>query len=259
MDRAYQRILIKRNKKKEHFFIVVGLLLAIVVLVYSLWLLRGIFRIQDIYIYGNHQIRNEEIRGLIKIKKGDRLFDTNLIDIYERLKAYPWVKDAKIRKELTGVVRIFVKEATPVALIQIKGRTYLVDGDGVLLEDIGETKTFFLPVIKGIDPVKERTTYKEALSFIRFISDKRLFLNTTGIEISGSRPEDIYVVIDGVQIIVGAGDYEVKMERLDFVRKEIIRRNISVNAIDLRFANKIIVKPETGSHGNGDVEKKALQ
>ncbi len=257
MSSAYQRIVRGKARKRQTLFIIIGGLIALLGLLYSLYLLRGVFKIRDIYIYGNQQLRVDEIRSLIKIKRGDRLFDTPLSELYERLRSNPWIKEARVRRELTGLVHISIKEASPAALLQFRGRTYLIDTDGVLLEDIGETKTFFLPIIKDIDPFKAKPAYREALSLIRFLIEKRPFENPSGLEISGSRPEEIYVVVDGVRIIIGSGDYEVKMGRLDLVRKEIIKRNIAVDTIDLRFANKIIVRPDEGKHRNNNVEKKA--
>jgi cell division protein FtsQ len=244
MSPTYQRILRDKNRKREVLFITIVGLIALLGILYCLYLLRGAFKIRDIYIYGNQKLRVDEIRSLINIRQGDELFGIPLREVYERLRSNPWIKEARLKKDLTGIVHISIREATPAALLQFRGRIYLVDTDGVLLEDIGETKTFFLPIIKGIDPIKNRPAYQEALSIVRFLDQKRPFPNPSGLEISGSRPEDIYVVVDGVRIIIGTGDYDLKMDRLDLVRKEVIKRNLSVDTIDLRFANKIIVRPE---------------
>ncbi len=42
---------------------------------------------------------------------------------------------------------------------------------------------------------------------------------------------------------MGAGDFERKLTDLQFVKEEIAKRNIRVEYIDLRFANRIVVKP----------------
>jgi cell division septal protein FtsQ len=63
------------------------------------------------------------------------------------------------------------------------------------------------------------------------------------IEITGTRPEDLSLKIDHIVIKVGRGDFEKKLERLEFVKDEIQKRNMQVATIDLRFANKIVVRP----------------
>ncbi len=61
--------------------------------------------------------------------------------------------------------------------------------------------------------------------------------------------------IDKIVIKVGKGDIEKKLERLEFVREEIQKRNMTVEYIDLRFANKIIVKPaQQENQGNATIE-----
>jgi cell division septal protein FtsQ len=45
--------------------------------------------------------------------------------------------------------------------------------------------------------------------------------------------------------VVGEGEYEDKLARLADIEKEIKDRNISVDYIDLRFANRVLVSPVT--------------
>ena len=49
--------------------------------------------------------------------------------------------------------------------------------------------------------------------------------------------------IDGMEIKVGEGSYEQKLARLFELIDEIRSRPIEVDYIDLRFANRVIVKP----------------
>ena len=58
-----------------------------------------------------------------------------------------------------------------------------------------------------------------------------------------SSPEDITLKVDSISIKVGAGDFDKKLERLEAIKDEIQKRNMTIEYIDLRFANKVIVKP----------------
>jgi cell division septal protein FtsQ len=42
---------------------------------------------------------------------------------------------------------------------------------------------------------------------------------------------------------VGAGDYKEKLQRLLELEEDIQRRQITVDYIDVRFANRVVVKP----------------
>jgi hypothetical protein len=47
----------------------------------------------------------------------------------------------------------------------------------------------------------------------------------------------------GILVRVGFGDYEQKLLKLEELKSEIDRRGIRASAIDLRFANRVVVTP----------------
>ena len=139
----------------------------------------------------------------------------------------------------------------PVALLMLEDKPFLIDGEGYVLEQLKEGTILLLPVIKGIDPVRDRETYAEAVKFVGVLHDGRVLSYKGDVEVSGQRPEDITLKVDNIVIKVGMGDFEKKLERLEFVRDEIRKRNMTVEYIDLRFANKIVVRPSNpDSRGN---------
>jgi cell division protein FtsQ len=196
--------------------------------------------VRDIVIMGNYHIKEEELMHLLKIKKGDRLFSVTNKELYNRLKKSPWVNDATVRKDLTGQISISIKEAIPLAILSISGANYLIDKDGKILEQIKYNSEFFLNIIK-VDP-DNKETYNEVIRLANLLHHGEFFTEGS-VEISGNRPEDIALKVDNILIKIGTGDYERKLERLRVVKKEVESRNVKVDYIDLRFADKIIVKP----------------
>ncbi|MCX8069112.1 MAG: FtsQ-type POTRA domain-containing protein [Thermodesulfovibrionales bacterium] len=243
MTKTNTRQSIKKHKKSTYVFFAFTAIFTLISLVFTIWWVKDLFIVKDIYIYGNQQLKSDDIRTIIKIKKGDKLFGFSLSELYKRLKTYPWIKEAEVRRELTGLLHIKIKEATPIAILNLKDKYYLIDIDGVILEEFSDTRAIFLPLFRDIDPSRHNPAYKEALAFVRFINEKKLFSNAGSIQIFGHRPEDLSMRIDNLTIKIGAGDFEKKLSRLDFVRQEMIKRNIPADTIDLRFSNKIIVKP----------------
>lgn len=232
----------KKEKKRLKFIIIL-----------TAFFLFGIFGVyffianyilaKEIVFIGNHHIKNGELMSLIKIKRGDKLFSVSGKELYARLSASPWVKDAAVRKELSGRMLINITEAVPVAILNISDRHYLIDKDGNILETVKEGTVLFLTVIRDIDPDKNKDTYAEAVKFVNILHAKRVMASEGILEITGHRPEDITLKIDNILIKIGVGDFDRKLERLQFVKNEIEARNMLVEYIDLRFANKIVVKP----------------
>lgn len=65
-------------------------------------------------------------------------------------------------------------------------------------------------------------------------------------EIDGTKPEDISIRINGVPVYVGFGDFDRKLTSYISLKDEIVKRNIPVDYIDLRFSHRLIVKPLKG-------------
>ena len=231
----------------------------------AFYLAKALVVVSEVKISGNQHLKAEELITLMRMRRGDELFGVTSRELQVRLMKSPWVKDAVVRKELTGEVNVRITEAVPRAVLAFDTRSYLVDRDGVMLEELKNVPTIFLPVIRGIDPAQMRDAYREALAFIEVIHAKRGGLATSSaFYVTGTRPEDITLHLENTVIKVGSGDFERKLDDLQFVTEEIAKRNIRVEYVDLRFANRIVVKPvnqevqETGGQGkrSSDDQKK---
>lgn len=200
-------------------------------------------RVREITITGNHHLKHEEIISLMGVKRDDPLFETSNSEYYRRLRKSPWVTDAMIRKELTGKMILKIRESVPAAILILEDIPYLVDKEGTVLEGLREGAVFLLPVIREIHPSDNNDTYREAMKFVNILNEKRVLSYGGRIELSGNRPEDIALQLDDVRILVGSGNIEKKLERLVVVREEIKKKDMDVEYYDIRYDNKIIVKP----------------
>ncbi len=251
MNRRNIRTLQRKKESKKIKFAVFMVILFIISGIGMYFFITHSFSVKEIVFIGNRQLKNDELKSLIKVNKEDELFGVSGRELYSRLRRSPWVRDAVIRKELSGRITVNIMEAVPVAVFSIAGRPYLIDRDGNILEPMKEGTVLFLPVIKDMDHNKNREAYAEAVKFVNVLN-KRTASYSGNIEITGQRPEDITLKLDNIAIKIGAGDFDKKLERLEFARDEIEKRNIAVEHIDLRFADKIIVKPAGHS---GEIEE----
>ncbi|NTU43548.1 MAG: FtsQ-type POTRA domain-containing protein [Nitrospirales bacterium] len=238
----------QQGKKKTGLIIAVLIPIVSVSLCYGSYLaLKRAVKVGEISFSGNKYTKSRDLSSLIRIRKGDELLSLSGEEIYRRLKRSPWIKDAVVRREplsLTeGRIEISVQEALPVAVLNRGDSSFLIDGEGVILEEMKEGTFLFLPVIREIDPEKETEAYREAINCIKILHKRRVLAYNGNVVVTGKRPEEIALNVDNISIKIGAGDLEKKLERLAFVREEIQKRNIQVESIDLRFNGKIIVKP----------------
>ncbi|MBF0330236.1 MAG: cell division protein FtsQ/DivIB [Nitrospirae bacterium] len=245
LNKRNLRSLQRKKESKKLSFAIVLCVLCIATTLGIFMLVKHVMKVTDMSYSGLQHLKGEDLSVLIRTGKGEELFGSSGSDIYRRLKKSPWVKDAAIRRDLSGRLSVKVQEAVPGSILKLYESDYLVSEDGVVLEKISDS-AIFLPVIKDIDPAKSRDAFKTAVDLVRTLHAKGAISYKGLIEVAGQRPEEITLTFDNIRIRIGAGDFEKKLERLKFVRDEIEKRNMNVDYIDLRFSNKVIVKPVNG-------------
>lgn len=236
------RSLQRRKESKKWTFAVCLFLVSASAAAVMYFLVGHFLKVNEIVLSGTKHLKGEEVAVLLNTGKGDGLFSATGKDMSMRLKKSPWIKNASIRKDLSGRISVKIEEAVPAAILKIYDNSYLVAEDGTVLEQMG-LETFFLPVIREIDPARNRETFRTAMDFVRVLHNRGAIAYKSDLEITGQRPEDVTLRFDNISIRIGSGDFEKKLERLSFVRDEIGKRNMNVEYIDLRFLNKVIVKP----------------
>jgi cell division protein FtsQ len=202
--------------------------------------------IREINFNGNRHLTPDDLKTLIGCRENDAFFSVSAGEIYRRLRKSPWVKDALVRKDLSGRIEARITESVPIGVLALNDRSWLVDRDGIRLEEIRQQGVYFLPVIKS-DPDLNPEAYNEAVILAGILYDKKALAKSGDTEISGSRPEELTLKADGMVFKIGAGGYAEKLEKLHFARNELARRNMKVEYVDVRFADRIVVKPHKDS------------
>lgn len=223
----------------------IALLAFLIIFLFLTFLILKQITIKNIVLIGNKNLTEKNIRDLIGVKEGSSAILPFSKTIYERLKKSPWVKEATVRKDLNGTLTIYIREATPVAILQFEDKAYLIDEDVNILEELenlSEDK-IFLPVIKDIQP-KNKETLAEAVNLVVFIAKNKVIPMNERLYITGKFPDDITLHINNLSIIVGKGDFEKKFARLSIVNEEIQKRKLQIRYVDLRVPDRVIVKPE---------------
>lgn len=206
--------------------------------------IKSVFLIERIIFAGNKHLTDDELKTLTGIHGGESLVTISNREVSERLLKSPWIRSVSVRKEFPGTLSIAIEEAVPLALLDMNGHLFLIDEKGRLLEELKDGPIPFLPIITG-EPFKEGEGFSDALNLARLMKDKGFSSERNHIEIIAFKPQDLTVIIDETVVKVGSGEHEEKLERLVELEDEIKRRGIPVDYIDLRFADRVIVKPLT--------------
>lgn len=203
--------------------------------------MRAAFSLREIIFVGNTHFSEKELKELADLKTGENLLTLSGRKIYERLIQSPWIRSAMIRKELPHRLRIVIREAKPFALLDMRRHLFLVDDRGELLEELKNSPIPFLPVITG-DPFRNKEVFLDAIELAKAIKTTGLLEEKDHIDIIANKAEDLSVNLDGELVKVGKGNYVDKLRRLMEVEGAIKKRGIPVEYIDLRFADRVVVK-----------------
>jgi len=204
--------------------------------------LPSLMPVQHIVFQGNRHLTDDELKAFTGIRPGESLVMVSSTKVGQRLLQSPWVRSACVRKEFPGTVLLKIEEAEPFALLDMSGHLFLVDEKGKLLEELKDASVPFLPVIT-CDPTREKEGLAEALAFAEVMMEKGFSSERDRIEIIAHTPNELYMIVDGTHVKIGAGGYEEKLERLIRLEEDMTNMALPVDYIDLRFAHKAIVKP----------------
>ncbi|MDH4101701.1 MAG: FtsQ-type POTRA domain-containing protein [Nitrospirota bacterium] len=259
VSRRDKRARLFRNLTRLFVLWIAAVLLYMAAMGVGAILRSNLFEITKVEYEGQARLTHDELLQLSGIESGANIFSVDLAEACDRLGKSPWVREAAVRRLLPSRIRVEIVERVPAVLARVNGELYLVSRDGVSLGIAAEADRGTLPVVSGIaigkDGAEEGAEIKvtAALELGDYLKKSKFVSSEDRAEIKVDDPSSVILMFNGVEIRVGRGGYEEKFKRLSEVESDIRRRQIEVLYIDLRFPDKVIIKPvhdETGAEGN---------
>lgn len=223
-------------------FVVIPVIMLVAALYVMSGVVKSVFQIRSIVITGNEHLTDEELKNMAGLSTDENLFSVSGRKIFLKMMASPWMRSVVVRKEFPDRLLINIREAEPFALLDMKGKLFIVDDRGVMLEELRDIAIPFLPIILS-NPYREKEAFQEAITLAKAIKNTGLLYRKDHIEIISHKSQEMSVNMDDIVVKVGEGEYEDKLARLADIEEEIKSRNIAVDYIDLRFANRVLVSP----------------
>lgn len=221
---------------------------------------RGYFEVKRIEVTGLSVVSEESVKELIGPVIGRNTFDLDLKKAGGRIKAHPWIKTVEMRRELPSALAVRVVERRPVGVADL-GEHWLVDEDGVLLREVEEGKVWGLPVLKGLDfkgdphpgaavdafAVREAMYVLEKLGGYKLMGKKKI----AGVDVSPGGGLEVFFDGSETRLIAPRSSWTDETDRLRVVDHILRKKDERVKAIDLTFADKVIVTRPDASAGYG--------
>lgn len=140
----------KRQQRKAARFLI--LLLLIVALTIAILFVTPIFNIKSITMSSTKIVSIEDVNSAIGDMIGQNIFSTWSSTICERLKAIPYVEDAKIHKSFfPPTLYVEITECQTAAYFEADGKQIIINSDLKVLDDSNTFPIDELPLIRGVE------------------------------------------------------------------------------------------------------------
>lgn len=213
----------------------------------------GYFKIKKIEIKGNNFYKKENIEDIVKDLKGTNIFEIdkkkyedNLVDNFARL------KKAEIIKVFPDSLIIQVVERMPLLIIMHENSYFLMDDEGVILEEISNDLKDYEDYLIAKDVIEFNPEIGQKIAKKNVLSSAEIYKHLNNetkekIKFSGilnNIAGDIFFeTIDGKVIIYGNSSEIIKKNTiLEQIFKDLQNENINYSIIDLRVADNPVVR-----------------
>lgn len=214
------------------------------------WLLTAArFAVVEVEVRGNSRLTRERILDAVAIEAGVNLFRLDARTALSRVEAMPEVRRAELIRSLPNRVTLVVEERRPFTLVHA-GRLHWVDEAGIVIGRETRAVPLALPVISGLTPDELARAGRApsgrvtaGVSLIRNLlrSGSPLLQHVSEIDVGRAEGPVLYMV-DGVEVRLGAEDWEARLPRLQGVLAQVAASGQAVTSIDLRFRDQVVLK-----------------
>jgi cell division protein FtsQ len=265
-DRRFRRAHVKPARRKRSWRAIVrplliGITLA-AVLVYGAYRTSAIaahmhmLEVETITVRGNERLSRGEVLAVLNGLRGESLVWTDLDVWRKRLMASPWVRDAALRRSLPSTVEVVVAERQPIGIGRIKSDMYLVDERGVIIDLYGpQYADLDLPIIDGLSAAAgaggSLTDEGRADLAARVIAAAKakpgLAHRLSQVDVSDLHNASVILSGDPAVIQLGEDQFPVRLQSYLDLAPTLRERVAEIDNIDLRFDDRIYVRPVKGS------------
>ncbi|HYM62212.1 MAG TPA: FtsQ-type POTRA domain-containing protein [Thermoanaerobaculia bacterium] len=242
---------VRRNQRRinvQRLLLIARNTLIVAALAYgALWGWRHIhsdsrYAVKHIEVEGVQHTPRAAIDAMTRRYAGLNLFNLDIARIQQDLGDVAWIRRIEVEKNLPDTLKIKISERSPVALAETGGQLRYVDDLGVVFADLS-------PDIGDADlPLIANASGAELVRCVKLLQDLRtrdpqIYAHISEIQPvapNGFRLFDRY--LDAV-VYANGDDLSGKLRSLYAVARTESFGKSSIEYADLRFADRIIIKP----------------
>ena len=222
-----------------------GVVLLVVAWIGRAFLQSRLLAVSHLVVRGNTRLSTGDVQSLLDGLSGQNILRVDFADYRRRLMDSPWVADAMMWRVLPSTVGVQIVERVPMAVARLGQQLYLVDENGVIIDEFGpEYREFDLPLVDGL--VRPPSATGQAAANAAGVALTERFLDAlrpqpdlrhrvSQIDVSDTR--DVVALLNDSPTLLHLGDSRF-VERLHMyleLAPTLAQQFKEVDSVDLRF------------------------
>jgi cell division septal protein FtsQ len=207
--------------------------------------------VSSIRVKGNEHLARGEVMALLSGLEGTHILLLDLEPWRKRLLASPWVQRAALRRVLPSTVEVVIQERRPMAVGRVQGELWLVDDQGMVIDEYGPNYAQFdLPIVDGLGDVPSSgptVSARKAGLAARVISAlgarQELLKKVSQIDVSNERDAVLLLDSDPALIHVGDQQFAERVQGYLDLAEALRARVPAIEYVDMRFDGRVFVRP----------------
>jgi cell division protein FtsQ len=261
-DKRFKRAHVKPSRKRSsasrHAWFAVRLLMFVVVLGYAAY--QGValiaaapsLQIGHMVVRGHERLSTGEVLALVDGLRGQNILAVSLEQWQQKLLSSPWVESATIRRVLPSTVEITVQERQPMGIGRIGTAMYLIDGNGVIVDEYGPAYADIdLPIIDGLaaspqdgGSIVDAARAEFAGRVIGDLSTRpEIARKLSQLDVSDLHDAVAILDDDTVLLRLGESDFAARLQQYIDLAPTLRERVLGIDYVDLRFDERMYVRP----------------
>ena len=212
--------------------------------------LQGWLEIRDVEVEGLQRVTKPEVLERLVLKPGTGLHQVSTVFLAERVQSHAWIKEATVERRPPHQLHITIVERTPAAIIRMGADHWLSDENGYLLIKLGRQDDQTLPLLTGLSAQSLQQGDAGVRNAVQsgVVLAKLMASTLDGrVEIDLTKFSNVVASVNGVRFQFGDDSLVDQWERFRTVNPSFKTalsddRKRTVSEIDLRYANRVIVR-----------------
>lgn len=212
------------------------------------------FAVREVTVRGNRHLAPDDVRRAAGIEPGTSIWSVDCRAAAQRLDAEPWLRTARVRRELPQRVVIVVREERPVAILATTNGAgapglYYLAARGRIFARVGSGDPLDYPYVTGLaaDDLDGGQAFgpraiRRALNLLRVAARSR---PVSEVHVDRARGFTLLPMRPAVPIAVGWGRFADKLARLPAVMRRWAGREAEIASVSLEFDDDVIVRTRT--------------